>query len=168
MENNYSAAQILATAHDVLAELRERFPQHRDAFAKVHFQTSRRMTSAAGKANCRTGAIKLSEAFFSDPTNAKESLRNTVLHEIAHIVSPPQRGHSAHGRRWRATFVSFGGSGERCHQMKLAQGFKRKERTVVKCGCGRCGREISLGPVQLRRAKAGADYRHRDCEYRRR
>lgn len=46
-------------------------------------------------------------------------LRNTVSHEIAHMVDFAMRSHSAHDRMWRIIHRSLGGDGARCAQGNL-------------------------------------------------
>ncbi|BBA65193.1 SprT-like protein [Xanthomonas phage XacN1] len=45
-----------------------------------------------------------------------EEFRNTVSHEIAHMVDYALRGRSGHDRIWKAIHRSLGGTGTRCSQ----------------------------------------------------
>jgi predicted SprT family Zn-dependent metalloprotease len=59
---------------------------------------------------CRYATKTLS---FSRPLTriaTEEEFTNTVLHEIAHALTPGHR----HGNVWRAKFIALGGNGERC------------------------------------------------------
>lgn len=58
-------------------------------------------------------------------------LRNTITHEIAHLIifNLKEQGKSndpGHGKDWRAVHRFLGGTGERCHSLKL-EGTKRKQ-----------------------------------------
>jgi len=130
----------------------------------IRFVVSTRMTSSAGSAQVRTGLVKLSLPYFEDTANFAKEFRNVVLHEIAHVLSPPTRSHrsskrSSHGFAWQAMHRSLGGTGERCHGLDLAVGYERKKtlRISVECHCG-CGQTMKLGPTQFKKAQAGCRY----------
>ena len=158
--------EILRRANEILGECYEMVSGLDDKLNIIRFVVSARMTRAAGSARVLTGEIKLSLPFFADPANFEKEFRNTVTHEIAHILSPPirtpgSRRRSSHGPAWRAMHRRLGGTGDRCHELDLAVGFEARRninRTEVPCGCG-CGQPMPLGPTQLKRHKAGARYR---------
>lgn len=58
-------------------------------------------------------------------TDPRETLNNTVPHEVAHIVhrwlvmQGRTRDNRSHGHAWRRVCISLGGDGERCHSMKV-------------------------------------------------
>ena len=64
-------------------------------------------TGSFGVCNHKSKEIQLSSIL--TPACTDESVRNTVLHEIAHALTP---GHK-HDYIWRRQFVNLGGSGER-------------------------------------------------------
>ena len=73
--------------------------------------------------------------------------RNTVPHELAHIVCMWKNWDRAHGRNWRMVCRGLGGDGERCHSepVKYAKG-----RTYVY--------STSTGRRQFRRRPAKSSY----------
>lgn len=60
----------------------------------------------AGRCNFTEQRISYSVLFMLTAT--PEERRNTVLHEVAHAVTGPNRGH---GAEWEANFVALGGNG---------------------------------------------------------
>lgn len=154
--------ELRREASKILAECRSIAPDAFDGRPAISFEFSSRMTRAAGKARPASGRVTLSVAFFEDRQNFEKDFRNTVTHEIAHVLSPPVRvgrKRSSHGPAWKAMHRRLGGTGERCHELDLAEGYTRRvsPRTPAKCGCG-CGTPISLGPTQARKARAGVTY----------
>lgn len=154
------AARILAECQEIASDAFEGRPS-------ITFKLSRRMTRAAGKARPSTGEVTLSLAFYEDRSNFEKDFRNTVTHEIAHVLSPPVRigrKRSSHGPAWQAMHRRLGGTGERCHELELAEGYtaRRTARKATVCGCG-CGSPMTLGPTQAKRhaqsiARGGTGY----------
>ena len=151
--------EMTREAYRILAECQEMAPDAFEERPRVTFKVSARMTRAAGNARPATGEIKLSLAFFEDRSNFEKDFRNTVTHEIAHILAPsfrePGRRRDPHGPRWRAMHRRLGGTGERCHELELADGYtaRRSARKSVPCPCG-CGQTMNLGPTQAKRHEA--------------
>lgn len=67
------------------------------------------------------------EVQFNTHTAAQvpEAFRNTVSHEIAHMVDYAMRGRSGHDRIWKAIHRSLGGTGNRCSEYGEAVTVKR-------------------------------------------
>ncbi len=66
--------------------------------------------------------------------NSPEEVRDTILHEIAHALTP----RDGHGRQWKATCVAIGAKPERCYQ--LAQVITPPSRLArYQLGCPKCG-----------------------------
>lgn len=78
-----------------------------------------------------------------------DAIRNTMLHEIAHALTP---GHG-HDAVWRAKAISLGCDGKRCSADKVEVNYKyvakcvnghvaakylRKPRTIQRKSCGKC------------------------------
>lgn len=97
----------------------------------------------------RKGIIRLNpEAFHLD---AKHLLRDTVPHEIAHLVAHWTRLGRHHDRGWRTIARSLGASGDRCHTLNLTP----TRRTVRHRYRASCGTEVMLGPRQHEAVQAG-------------
>lgn len=68
-----------------------------------------RAVSRLGACNHRKKTVQLSRALTE--LNDEATVRNTVLHEIAHALIGPKHGHDA---VWRAMALSIGCDGKRC------------------------------------------------------
>lgn len=163
--------RIKSRAQEILRECFSLVPEQAGFMQRIRFRVSARMTRAAGKARPSTGEITLSLPYFEDVGNFEKEFRNTVTHEIAHVLSPPYRNPGSrksvqHGHRWQAMHRRLGGTGERCHELELSAGYERKrrgraERTSVPCP--KCEQPMSLGPTQLKKYRMGARYSHSRC-----
>lgn len=153
---NRSRESLEAEAMRLLEEVKHRFPEYREALLRVEIRLSQRLTRSAGNADPRTGLIQLSEPIFRLEENTA-AFKNTVLHEIAHIIVGPDV--RAHGAEWRATFLQLGGNGQRTHNLRSSG-----QHRTHQASCSRCGDEIELGTRRFRRLVAGArDYMHVGC-----
>ena len=65
-----------------------------------------------GQCNYKTRTIKLSAELTI--RNSAEQVRDTILHEIAHALTPGAK----HGERWRAKAAEIGCTAERCYSSK--------------------------------------------------
>lgn len=150
--------QLKRRANEILAECKRIAPEAFAGKPAISFRFSSRMTRSAGNARPHTGQIGLSTAYFADEDNFRDHFYNTVTHEIAHILSPPDARSSAHGPAWRAMHRRLGGNGKRTHSLTLAEGYRAKRASeAVPCGCG-CGKTMQLGPTQYKRWKNGTRY----------
>lgn len=151
-----SAADLQREALAILEEALARFPAYRPALAAVRIRISGRLSRSAGNADPRTGIVQLSERIFRLEENAP-MFRNTVLHELAHVIAGPAV--RAHGREWRSVFIEIGGDGRRTHSLRAAG-----EHRLRPARCGRCSREVEIGPRRLRRLLLGlGEYVHVGC-----
>ena len=153
-----SKQQIQREARAILVEFADRYP----ILGTIPIRVSARMTRAGGTAVFTNPAhepveIKLSLPFFADEAN---DLRETVTHEAAHIVAGRK---AVHGPAWKAVHRTMGGKAQRCHKMELANGFTARRNVRVDSPCARCGRPLSLGPIQAKKANRGARYSHKNC-----
>lgn len=80
----------------------------------------------AGACHYGTRTISLSRHIL--PLASDEEIRETILHEIAHALTP---GHS-HDGVWRAKLIEMGGTGARTHKMETPKG--RYELICKNCG----------------------------------
>jgi predicted SprT family Zn-dependent metalloprotease len=110
-----SDREILRAAHAIRNEIVAQFPEYA---ARLNATTFRvwSMRRCAGNTHWDKNLIKLSRYYFSIPSHFENELRNTVLHEIAHVLAPKGAGHN---RFWRAIAIKLGDDGKRCHPMKL-------------------------------------------------
>lgn len=145
-------AEILSRAYLIVEILCLKFPQYKNVLQDIHFELNNRFTFRAADANWKNKRIRLSLPFFTNGRN-KQELKETILHEIAHILAP--KG-SNHNWEWRMICRSIGGNGKRCHNMEV-----RTNRENVYCQ--RCNSEVKMGPTQKKRMDRGVLYIHGKC-----
>ncbi len=147
---------LLEQAQSILEEVRDRFPGYRRALDGTEIRISKRLTRSAGNACPKSRTIGLSEPIFSVDEN-RTLFRNTVLHELAHVIVGPEV--QAHGHEWRNTFLQIGGNGERCHQMRA-----RGQHHQHQAHCEKCQEIVEVGSRIFNRiGKGSRDYRHIGC-----
>lgn len=80
---------------------------------KWEVRWSHRLRTARGRAYLGRGYMVVSESI---PT--QEELRNTFLHECAHMVAYAKYRDRGHGDMWRRVFFALGGDGRRTYSGK--------------------------------------------------
>jgi predicted SprT family Zn-dependent metalloprotease len=85
-----------------------------------------------GKCDYARRVISLSAALVA--LNTEESVRDTILHEIAHALAPQNAGH---GPQWRALARAIGCKGSRCYGDEV-----RRPSPRFRGECRSCGRQI--------------------------
>lgn len=92
-----------------------------------------RYSSTNGKPNGRIKSIEVSRAFLEMEGQNMDTMRDTVLHEIAHAIDVEQRGTSAHDSRWKAIARQVGADPTRTtDRVESVPG--RYTLTCPKCG----------------------------------
>ena len=88
-----------------------------------------------GHADYRNRLISLSKwhVVFSDMAE----IRNTILHEIAHVLDYLSRGYSSHDKIWKKLFISIDGNGKRCGNISYDVEKKLKKWIYICPNCGR-------------------------------
>ena len=165
--------EALTRANEILQECYTLAPDSSRRLNSVSFRLSNTV-AAAGKARPHTGEIYLSMAYYSDRKNFENHFRNTVTHEIAHVLSPPTRTYNGrrkiHGAAWKAMHISLGGNGSTsgADDLQLSTAYqarrvtrKRSPRVVVTCP--KCFQSMQLGPTQYKKWQRGAKYSHNKC-----
>ena len=136
--------------------------ENRDRLSGAHFQISNRMTTSGGSACVQgknVGRVKLSGPIFRDEANSESDLRNTIRHELAHIAVGPGHGHDA---VWKREAKRMGCTGDRCHQMVVAQS-SRRARFDWTASCSSCGHVIGTLRNRVTVAKWAGNRRTRCC-----
>ena len=154
---------ILSIAREELSAAKAKTTgENRERLERAYFQISNRMTSSGGSAcvgGPNTGRVKLSGPIFRDEANSEQDLRNTVRHELAHIAVG--RGHG-HGPVWKRQAKALGCTGDRCHQMVVAQS-SRRARFDWDVSCSSCGHQIGTLRNRCTVAKWANNRRTRCC-----
>ena len=88
--------------------------------------------TALGHCVYQPSAIFLSTIYINAAQTTLESVRDTILHEIAHALTPGD----GHGKLWKATALSIGCSGARCGKAFA----KHKYNVTCPCGINNFGR----------------------------
>lgn len=137
---------------------------HLDLLEHLKIGWSSRFTSAMGKARYSlvTKEIRFSIPLW--PRATEEQRRETVIHEVCHIVSRKEandRGINirAHGPEWRALMRKCGVKPDRTHDVDN-RGLSNRRRIALKC---RCSEPIKVTPYIAGRMAAGAKYGCRAC-----
>lgn len=96
---------------------------HANALMEIHGLKQRGWRLVLDNAKTRAGQTQYSTKTISlsrPMTKARDAqtVRNTILHEIAHALTP---GHG-HDRVWRAQHIALGGTGERCTSGESVKG----------------------------------------------
>lgn len=104
------------------------------------------------------------------PRASAEDRRETVIHEVCHVVDmwrslsdPTWQRDGKHGASWRKLMRECGVEPKRCHSVDRTglPGVRRAPRTQVYCGCPN---GLTLAPIQYGKLQRGAKYRCRKCK----
>jgi predicted SprT family Zn-dependent metalloprotease len=119
----------VTTMFDIKWRAEELLRQHGLAQQGWKFVWDKRPTGRAGQ--CRYGRqeIGLSWKIFSIEANRAEA-ENTILHEIAHALTPGAH----HGPAWKRVARDIGCSAARCHQLETPP--RKQGRYAGSCACG--------------------------------
>ena len=123
---------------------------------KFRFDRARRRF---GSCSVRRKTITLSRAITM--MNSDEQIRDTILHEIAHALTPGD----GHGSRWKAMCVKIGAKPERCFTEKEVVVPPRREAPYL-IGCKQCNwwsdrRKITRSRLLCRKCRAPISYREK-------
>ena len=118
-------------------------------------------SNSAGHASYRWNRIDLHTHLFTKGVPEGE-LRDTLFHEVAHLIAMWACGERGHGRKWRQVFADLGyPDGLVTHDMPRLRGTtgKPRTRTVYEYKCMGCG------SIWTRHQKVYAPdcWHHKDC-----
>jgi SprT protein len=91
----------------------------------------------AGQARLKSNEIRINLGLLLAPETAEEMLKQTIPHEVAHLVHHKLYPHDRewHGYYWRRIMIAFGLSPDRCHDMPTKPARNtRKFHYFCKCG----------------------------------
>ena len=78
-----------------------------------NYLISKQLTSSGANCNYTKKLIKISHKYIHRAT--KKEIKNTILHEIAHALTPKQH----HNKVWKKMAISIGCNGKRCHRVNM-------------------------------------------------
>lgn len=90
--------------------------------------------------------------------HTEDYLRDTIAHEVAHLVAWVRFNTNGHGRAWRVICRALGGTGSRCSQYDVTPQRTLKTFTY-RCAC----REHELTSIRHNRIRRGRAYRCGVC-----
>lgn len=93
-------------------------------------QLDKRASTRAGVCRYRSKTLGLSKWFIEQAPVAE--IRNVILHEIAHALVGPGKGH---GPIWKAKAREIGCTGDRCHTVEN-KARKPRPHWAASCSCG--------------------------------
>lgn len=96
-----------------------------------HFHMNGRYKTRFGNCNCRDKVISISSRLTK--LNSEEEVRNTILHEIAHALTP----NHGHDKMWKMKAKQIGCDAERCYSRNEVITPPRKSYTYECLNCGR-------------------------------
>ena len=122
------------------------------------FDLRGRMAGQARLLPDATGLVRINRQLFDFPENRFYALRDTALHEMAHLcVMSCWPAAAAHGRRWRAVAERLGATPRATHELPL-----RRARAVLEYAYRVNDELVWLGATRHARLQAGrAVYRVR-------
>jgi len=118
-------------------------------------------SESAGHASYRWNRVDVHTYIFHGDVPEGE-FRDTLFHEVAHLIAGYGCGDRHHGKMWRKVFADLGyPGGERCHSLGRLRGTtgKPRTRTVYEYECKGCG---SIW-TSRRKVSAPDNWRHKGC-----
>lgn len=125
----------------------------------VQVEWNPRLRASAGRAWLWEHRIELSSKIL--PAAGPEAVRQTTIHELAHLHAWIFHRDEGHGRGWRSTMVRFGASPDRCHDYFQMPSVV-EALSLELCKCVRCGKVAAMSKTKARNRRVRT-YRHRQC-----
>lgn len=132
-----------------------------DLSSRIEIRYNRRMRTRAGACTYRRIRHDHVPSRFVVELNPRlllerhpEALVPTLAHELAHAVVRARYGGGAraHGAEWRETMDRMGHDDRRCHDFDV-DGLARPRSGESHWTCRKCGKAVTLGPIQTRRER---------------
>jgi hypothetical protein len=118
----------LATARQIVGEALKIGGHPATLSHRITITMGPQLTSTMGKARYSTQTIRLSASPLWRRASPKKR-RNTVVHELAHLLTRKLHPRAAaHGREWKSVMAGMGESPKRCHSVPTVQTSRRSSR----------------------------------------
>lgn len=137
---------IIEKTNETIALARRLYPTYTHSAPAIRFDIRGR--SVGGSA---TGHYKLSFNLDWYNANPAEYLKNTVTHEVAHIVASATGLGRGHNAGWVRICLALGGDGQRCNNHEDVKAVPKARRTTEHLYLTDRGQEIWIGPVHHKR-----------------
>ena len=141
--------KVLTYHHEAMQNMQDHFGDDmmrqlckQGNFNNIEFFFCGRLKSALGQAMTRQGCkevgrIKMHKKFFLDNADSLDQLRNTYIHELAHVLVNRIYGRSQkHNANWTKLFKILGGDGEQYHTQDISKYRPQNKTYYVSCECG--------------------------------
>ena len=153
-------SEMIIEACKIKDELARKHWEFEEKLGEITVSINARLKTTAGRAKHREQSIELSYYIFLEEANRSE-FRNTVLHELAHLLAGCGNGHNA---TWKAMHRKLGGSAKRCHTMTAGtRGVARDYKAI----CNTCGEIVMITKRKYNNMNKvlarGGKYRHKAC-----
>ena len=170
--------EILCAAHNIRTEVMAKYPEHRTLLMSFPIVVSRRLSRSLGQVKFLgklrgpmtigeyDGDIRiwtplrleLSWAAFQHDANWNE-MRDTVLHEIAHVLAGRKADHN---HVWVSWAIKLGAKPSACGNVPVSP---VKPIRIVQVLCNRCQNPLSVTSRQAAMHTNGTRrYRHKNCQ----
>lgn len=138
--------QFIAKTLEVMKQANELYNLNIDLTVRVDLRGSK----IAGQAQRKLGRyiVRLNPLFCQQ--FPEDTLKETIPHEVAHIVAFALKQDDGHGPKWKRIAQSLGCSGNRCHDHTIID--PRKETYMVVFPCGK---KIEIGKIRYNRIMRG-------------
>ena len=144
--------QVIERTREVLATAAARYNRPALEAAQIKFDLRGRATGQARQSGDSLWIRYNLEALQLDPDRL---LRETIPHEVAHLVRFLRGGKGGHGRSWLWLCRDLGGSGDRCHNVALTPARKTRKFAYRVPGYG----ELNIGAIRHKKIQRGVVYR---------
>lgn len=107
-----------------------------------------RAKTRCGCTDYDTKLITLSTYYLSDTSTSADEIKNTILHEIAHVIAGFEAGHNEY---WRQIALTIGCDGTRCNAGW--KGAPCKYDVTCACGCVHVQRHVIQQRLRRKRCR---------------
>ncbi len=119
--------------------------------------------TTAGRAHLRDNVISINEGLYL--RNKSEFLKQTLIHEVAHLAAFRQFSDRGHGNGWKRVMIDFGLQPTRCHSYDVSEVKSNTKKFYYTCGCSRLEISTTIHNRITQRLKMGqgAGYSCKKC-----
>lgn len=147
-------AELIPAARQIVDELASEFPHYADRLNTITWSLNDRAFTRMGRAWWTKPHVELSaKALTLNPY----LLRETVLHELAHILVPS--ANDGHNKRWKDVYLEIGGHGNRI----IGECLNAPPKKIRAAKCSECDEIFYLYVSKAAKIERGRHMYHRAC-----